>query len=193
MPDIRVTTNMSAETIRQELRSFSLFSAVEAYTDTHDRTVVLHEVTLSERMHRFCFQSQDERQQNVRKSQQALLSLASSRPDIGKLLGKSILLQQSWASGDLRKALKTTVTPLKPAENGRGLQVPITEQGQVGITTAKLSNIEADCKIVWNSSPPAAQGQLRARETAGEQSPVEIFVTRTDEPGEDELRSAYRM
>jgi hypothetical protein len=192
MTNIRVSRDVSTETIRQQLGSFSLFSTVEARTDTKDSKVtVLHEVKLGERIKRFFSQSSGVRNQQVWLSQQALQSLALQRPEIHTLLGQSVWNKQDWSASELRDALKIKASILKQAKDGSGLQVGLDQPGQVGVANAKVSQIVADSKITWKLSPIASKGQFEITKPT-DHGTAEISVRRTDEPSEDELRSAYK-
>jgi hypothetical protein len=192
MTNIRVSSDVSTETIRQQLGSFSLFSTVEAHADIEDSNVtVLHEVKLGERIKRFFSQSSKVRNQQVWQTQQALQSLARQRPEINTLLGHSIRQKQEWSASELRDALKIKASILKQAKDGSGLQVALDQHGQVGIANATVSHIAADSKITWQLSPGTSNGQFESTKPTGHGA-TEISVRRTADPREDELRSAYR-
>ncbi len=193
MTNIRVSRDVSTETIRQQLGSFSLFSTVEARTDIKNSNVtVLHEVKLGERIKRLFSQSLKVRNQQVLQSQQALQSLALQRPEIHTLLGQSVWNKQEWSASELRDALKIKASILKQAKDGSGLQVGLDGFWQVGVANAKVSQIAADSKITWQLSPGASKGQFESTKPTGHGA-AEISVRRTDQPSEDELRSAYKI
>lgn len=194
MTQIRISTDVSTESLRQILQSFKMFSTVEVSVDhVEPKIMVLHEVNLGERIRRFFFQSLEERKWHSQQSKFALQILAWRRPEINALLGKSILQKEEWTSVEFREALRIPASILKPAKSGGELQVKLDQPGQVGVAKAKASEIAADCKVSWKLSPRAHEGAAAKVDPNHSRTHAEISVMRTDDPGKDELRSAYRI
>ena len=194
MTQIRISTDASTESLRQILQSFKMFSTVEVSVDHVDtKIMVLHEVNLGERIRRFFFQSLEERKWHSQQSKLALQILARQRPEINALLGKSILQKEEWTSVEFREALRIPASILKPAKSGGELQVKLDQPGQVGVAKAKVSEIAADCKVSWKLSPSAHQGAAAKADPNDSRTHAEISVMRTAKPGENDLRSAYRI
>lgn len=190
MTDIKINRGMSSEMLRKELRAFGRFSQVEARA-ADGGVFVLHEVTMGERLVRYFKQSNEDRQKHTMASRQALLKLASGRPELQALLGKSVLFKNSWTAPELRDALRGRGTPMRAAGSGQGLQVPITEAGQVGVANAKVAMIKADSKIDWLAAP-TADGKVHRVSPPDKKRPhTEIAVRRSAAPDDAELRRAY--
>ena len=193
MPQIRISTDASTESLRQILQSFKMFSTVEVSVDQgNPKIMFLHEVNLGERIRRVFFQSLEERKRHSQQSKHALQTLARQRPEINALLGKFILQKEEWTSVEFREALRIPASILKPAKSGGELQVKLDQLGQVGVANAKVSQIVADSKITWKLSPIASKGEFESTKPTGHGA-AEISVRRTDQPSEDELRSAYKI
>ncbi len=191
MAEIRIQATTSTDEVRRQLSDFSWFSRVEASIEqaSDKKIIVLHEVTLGQRLHRSIWQTAEQREKSISESRRALHELAEKRPAIRSLLGATINHQSAWRAAELQKALSTRIERLSRPEHETGLIVPI-EKGQTGVANAKITDIAADTRINWMTSP-AKQAPAIWRQ-ADEQHP-DMDVMLSAQPTEQQMLEAYRL
>lgn len=191
MTMIKVSQDMTREALREQLKSFGAFSAVKAsIDDKNPDIIILHEVTIAARLWDYCRLSKEERNYARRESKNALIKLAKQYPNIEKVFGDAILFKTSWTKHEMQKQLEFEATPLKGEKNSKGLKVPIARYGNAGITDAKLSEVEADCRIVWALGPATrVGGNMPLNE--GNCSKEEIQGVQPDNPTADDIDFLY--
>lgn len=191
MAEIRIQATTSTDEVRRQLSGFSWFSRVEASIEqaSDQKIIVLHEVTLGQRLHRSIWQTAEQRAKSVSDSRRALNELAERRPAIRSLLGTAINHQSGLRAADLQKALGARIERLARTEHGTGLAVPI-KKGQIGVAQANIADIAADTRINWMTSP-AKQSPAIWR-AADEQQPV-MDVMLSARPTEQQMLEAYRL
>jgi len=190
---IRIGQNTNADEVRRQLSNFSWFSKVEASTEENGETkiVVLHEVTLGQRLSRL-FQSSRQRSDSVDESRRAMRTLANTHPAINALLGSSINQKSGWSVAELRQALTVGLVRLAPTEHGKKLAVPLTEGGQVGVANAKISDIKSDSKICWGLRPETESPPTTVSNRSESRPHVEVTVSHPVTPTDEQMRSAYK-
>lgn len=190
---IRIGQNTNADEVRRQLSNFSWFSKVEASTEENGETkiVVLHEVTLGQRLSRL-FQSSRQRSDSVDESRRAMRTLANTHPAINALLGSSINQKSGWSVAELRQALTVGLVRLAPTEHGKKLAVPLTEGGQVDVANAKISDIKSDSKVSWGMRPQSVRYPTTVSTLSDQRPYVEVTVTHPADPTIEQIAHAYR-
>lgn len=193
MTDIHIRVNTTTDDIRRELSAFGRFSNVEASVVKvgQDSTIVLHEVTLGERLKKFVFQSAKSRVESEVDSRRALNELADSRPIIRELLNLSINQKSTWAAAELHRAFASQLDRLAPEERGGELIVRLKEKGQIGIANAKVMDIKSDSKVSWGLRPETESPPTTVSSPSTSRPYVEVAVFHPTTPTDEQMRSAY--
>ena len=194
MTDIHIRANTTTDDIRHQLSEFGWLSKVEASIEEpnqDERIIVLHEVTFGQRLGRL-FQSVEKREKSVEISRRAMRELADTRSVFGTLIGSSINNKSDWTAIEIHRALASQLERLIPAERGRGLMVPLKENGQIGIANAKVMNIKSDSKICWGLRPETESPPTTVSDPSESRPHVEVTVSHPVTPTEEQMRSAYK-
>jgi hypothetical protein len=193
MVKIRIGDNTTTDEVRRQLSDFSRFSKVEASTEEvgEKKIVVLHEVTLGQRLGRL-FQSPRQRSDSADRSRKAMRALADTHPVIGNLLGTSINHKSGWSVTELRETLTSGLVRMAPTEHGKKLAVPLAERGQVGVANATIADIESDSKVFWQFRPANISFPTTVSEPSNECPFVEVSVFHPDTPSVEDMTDAYR-
>ena len=194
MTDIHIRANTTTDDIRHQLSEFGWLSKVEASIEEpnqDERIIVLHEVTFGQRLGRL-FQSVEKREKSVEISRRAMRELADTRSVFGTLIGSSINNKSDWTAIEIHRALASQLERLIPAERGRGLMVPLKENGQIGIANAKVMNIKSDSKICWGLRPETESPPTTVSDRSESRPHVEVTVSHPVTPTDEQMRSAYK-
>jgi hypothetical protein len=191
MRTIQVNEHTSAQSLREQLGEFDTFSAVDAKNE--NGVVVLYEVKLGERIKRFFNRPDIYRLSPEEESRRALGALAEKRPEIAKVLGRSIAMNfDGWTTSDLRKALKAPSTPLTSGENGRALEIKDLKPGQVGVARSASSMIKADYRIIWKNAKEHANTPTNEAGEIDHQVNAKIVAMPDGGLSKEVLDKAYR-
>jgi uncharacterized protein (DUF1778 family) len=193
MADIYIRANTSTDDIRHQLSEFSWFSHVEARIEQggQGNIIVLHEVTLGERLQKFILQSAEERAKSVVDSRKVLNQLVNKQPAFRALLDASVNHKSAWGGRELHKALAGGLSRLSRSDCGKGLAVPPAIRGKLGVANAKMTDIEADTKVSWTGTPAKNSDPIIWRRPDEKQPVVEVTVP--DLPDEKQMLHAYRL
>jgi len=193
MAGITVSKSISSEVLRQELKSFGAFSELEI-SEGNNQTIIFSEVSVGERLRRLIFKDKKYIEDRRRKSRRFLMNFAGSRPDIGKILGSSIVTKKFWTASDFRNHLIIKTDVLKSEEKNGLFRIPQNSQIKFGLTDAKLSEIEADKFITWSFHTPEPGKINLPYVSSNEDSEHQktISVVYKNNPDEQDLRSAYQ-
>ncbi len=194
MTDIKIRADTTTDDIRRQLSDFGRFSKIEASIEEpnqDERIIVLHEVTLGQRLSRL-FQSVEKREKSVESSRRAMRELADTRSAFGALIGSLINNKSDWTAIEIHRALSSQLERLVPAERGRGLMVPLKENGQIGIANAKVMDIKSDSKIGWGLRPETESQPTTLSNRSESRPHVEVTVSHPVTPTDEQMRSAYK-
>ncbi len=171
MGQIKVDASTNRLHIQQQLEKFGVFSKVEAVVRHPEAsTVYLREVGLRERVRRLF--SPGAAREAAQKSRDAMLKLAETHPEIGKLLGMSLLEPRAWSPSELRRGLKVGSSQLEP-----GLADRIWERKAVLDTAARApakpgsGTVAMPAALRVLAGPQAAHAKREGMDVTGKCAP----------------------
>ncbi len=191
MGQIKVDALTSRSQIQQQLEKFGMFSKVEATLDRSTATTVyLHEVGLMAQVRRLF--APGAAREAAQKSRDAMLKLAETHPEVGKLLGLSLLEPRAWSASELRQGLKVGARKL---ERGADKQLGVERPELVAVANARKDAIRADTRIDWSitsANAAATANYPRVRADTGKDGKDVLSVLAFTNPTPEQREIAYR-